>query len=129
MHKSFVVRRTWVLTLDLSLGQKEIDYSLYRLWTLKRFQRRAEQENNNLMRNLTIVYAIAATAARYLIILHVFPLHLSHNDSRCGQLGNKISLEVFISVNGDRSDMISKSNKHRKLFSSDAFFPKPFIPQ
>lgn len=49
------------------------------------------------MRNLTIVYAIAkcsaaAAAARYLIILHVFPLSASsYDDSRCGQLGNKIS--------------------------------------
>jgi hypothetical protein len=78
MHKSFIVRRTWVLTLDLSLGQKEID-SFQLLMDIEASA--AQNKKNNLMGNLTIVYAIAkrftAAAVRYLIILHVFSLHLS----------------------------------------------------
>lgn len=78
MHKSFIVRRTWVLTLDLSLGQKEID-SFQLLMDIETSA--AQQERNNLMGNLTIVYAIvkrsAAAAVRYLIIFTCFFLHLS----------------------------------------------------
>lgn len=75
MHKSFIVRRTWVLTLDLSLGQKEID-SFQLLMDIE--MSAAQQERNNLMGNLTIVYAIvkrsaaAAAAVRYLIIFTCF---------------------------------------------------------